>query len=630
MKYSEDNIDEVSAKLQETIHDVLSEMDPALSARYKEILRKKLEIELKAIKEELVDEFLNSTPITETPDLSNVVVEATEPVDVESGVPEWIANKPKNKGPAFKPAGDREFELTPMQEIVKEIRDAIGDPGRLDAAVRHVVQLHTESTLDNDAKEFLLGLIARVKRIPPEDKNIGEEQFNSTMKEWKKLQDRGKAVAQRVKDIRAADTAVKAEEARLSAQIADIQSKLEELSKRRMDVLNKTKIVNPKTGEMIFLDDPASLFSEGGEITFSPGTKEDPMISLEFKQAHDFEETSEVMKRNGKSIRAMERVWVCKKCGKQIFSKPSRATVDISCPGKPAEDQMYPAGFGRSKRLKVKGPWQPDYPKDKEKLSGGLDPLDALIRAGFTREQAERKVKEGEDKKSWKSLSPEDRMKTEIDGDPKVNEIFKFKNQNPKKVNVIGEDEPKPEPIPMSVLEGVSDVPKAEPEDDTAFAKGCIRRGGKGKRITKTLKELEDEFNKAVDNYKEEYGIQFNQGTNPWEWARKGKRASGTIMAKGSKEITETEVMAASIISKDISLPYGKILTDLQIACPKKNKDEAKKGKIKEVIKESAKKVDEKVAKKVEKKPTVTVRVRRALAKTLISSAVKLANRIHI
>jgi hypothetical protein len=293
---------------------------------------------------------------------------------------------------------------------------------------------------------------------------------------------------------------------------------------------------------------------------------------------------------------------------------------------------MYPAGFGKHPRMQIKGPWNADYPKDKEKHNTDFA-KETLIRAGFTKEQAERKIREGEDKRSWKHLSPEDRMQTEIEGKANINEIFKFKNQNPKKVNVVGEDEPKVEqPIPMSVLESVSDTPpKTEPKEDDWFTVGMIRRPGKGKRITKTLTELEKEFTKAVDNFTEEYGVSFERGTyGPLKHMR-GKRASGTIMAKGSKDITETEIMAASVVSKNISLPYGKALTDLQIACPNKNADESKKGKIKEVIKESAKKTDEKTTKKtkktkkVEKKPSVVIRVRRAVAKKINHSVIRLA-----
>ena len=522
------------------------------------------------------DEIIKNTSLDQ--EERKIFVKATDPI--------W--DRPVKDGRArrggFRPANGREIEVPLIQKFVANIRDAVGDLDKIQALASDIA---ASDGLTDDSRKFLLDLLARVKLVPLNDsvKDLGQKQFDDSMREWKELSNRGKLTAKRLKDIKATDAAVKkeeadfaAQEARFTAQMQDLNQKLDELNKRRAEFLNKAKLYNPETGELqlINLSDINIQNEDGGELHFFGG----------------------------------------------VSAKEEDGTISLKI------DNTNPD----NKRFKVKGPLSPDYPKTNGKLNSGLDPVEALVRAGFTKEQAERKVQEGKDKKSWKKIPL--LVETEVEGEVKIPELktqpVELPKEPPLKRDLKYYDE--------------RDWLKRDKAQRALENDGWIRRSETGKKRTvKTLREVEGQFIDAIEKFEKKYGISVSTvesesddfrgipGHTTARIARAGRRFKHLAGLIPRQDITDTEIMAAATISDDIEIPNWAKLSDMWIACPKPKDDRSPSDKVKKP-KETAKVVDKpSEEKKVERKPRITfiTKVKNSIAERLISASLKLANKLY-
>jgi hypothetical protein len=201
------------------------------------------------------------------------------------------------------------------------------------------------------------------------------------------------------------------------------------------------------------------------------------------------------------------------------------------------------------------------FPKHDEKKAQ-LNPTDWLVRTGhFTREEAERIVEEGKKKNpDWKRAV----KRSPVDGESvTIPELKERPVESPKEPEVKRD---------LHYYEQVDRFKriKAHSAIVDAAGGGMFRRGGSGGR---TLDDLENQFNIAVDAFSKKYGIPISR--NPWE--RRGKRISnGNFLSPYTHkmDVSDTEIMAALLISDKITLPQKK-LSDQWIVCPKINDKEA-------------------------------------------------------
>jgi hypothetical protein len=205
------------------------------------------------------------------------------------------------------------------------------------------------------------------------------------------------------------------------------------------------------------------------------------------------------------------------------------------------------------------------FPKhDEEKAQ--LSPTDWLVRTGyFTKEEAECIVEEGKkakpDRKRVIKPSPVDCESV------MVPELVERPNELPKKPEVKKDLDYYTRVERFKRIKARNAVIKAN------AGTGRFRREGS---VGRTLDDLENQFNIAVNNFHEKYGIPILR--NPIE--KRGKRTgSGNFIGRytSQNDISDTEIMAAMLISDKIRLPRKSDIQDMRsaiIACPQEKGEE--------------------------------------------------------
>lgn len=198
-----------------------------------------------------------------------------------------------------------------------------------------------------------------------------------------------------------------------------------------------------------------------------------------------------------------------------------------------------------------------------EKLNSGLDPVEALCRAGFTREQAERKVEEGKNKSQFKKIPVDLLMKSDVSEESvEEPELTQKPVELPKEPEVIKD---------LDFYIKIDRFKRQKADDAIKNGTGKIRRvGGTGKGSLKRIEILDEEFKDAIDNFQQKYGKYISKQ----RVKNVGVRYSD--LAAPKNHITDTEIMAAKYVSDKIEPPTKELNTG-NIACPKKNENEANK-----------------------------------------------------
>lgn len=201
-----------------------------------------------------------------------------------------------------------------------------------------------------------------------------------------------------------------------------------------------------------------------------------------------------------------------------------------------------------------------------EKLKSGFDPIEALCRAGFTKEQAERKVKEGKNKSQFKNITINHLnhlMKSDVSEESvEIPELTKKPVELPKEPEVIKD---------LDFYIKRDRFKRQKADDAIESGTGKIRRiGGPGKGGVKRIDVLDEEFKDAIDNFQQKYGKYISKE----RLKNIGVRYSDLVASVN--QITDTEIMAAKCISDKIE-PPTKELNIGNIACPKQNENEASK-----------------------------------------------------
>jgi hypothetical protein len=413
----------------------------------------------------------------------------------------------KTSRPIFRAADRRSIKKSPVQEVVKEIRDSVGNTEKLDAIAARIGKLRLGTELEDE----LIGVVSRAKlaRGGRTTESVSKILHKESVDQFEKIRERGREAAVKLRNIRAAQVAESQEEQRLSEQVKDLSAKLDELNKRRAEFLSKAKLFNPATGQIRILD--------GYEMSNMVG-------------------------------------W----------------------------DPFSPESFIRPKT-------------DLKELTkaAGFDTVQAFVRAGFTETQAEKMVRES---------------------------LEKDKQPQFKKITIVPQDSEDAEVQAIEdaerIAEDKKEAPVAKPKGTPPFRRANAGADGDKPRSTKYLKEVEAQFDKAIETFEKKFGYPVLRPD-----CRKGKRASGNLVTQESR-ISDTEVMAAMLIPDTIKIPDGGKLTNERIGCPSRQ-DVDERPVVKPQPQEPEKKVEKKPA------PGLFTRTKIFVAKKLISTAISVANKLY-
>lgn len=504
-----------------------------------------------------------------------------------------------------------------MQALVKEIRDAIGDPELLKSIAERVDSIKPNlGTITEENKEFLLGLISRAQRTK-ETINVSGDVFKN--KEFFQTY---------IKSVADTDKLIQAEGAKLSKEVEVAREKLQELEARRERFFNNLKRIDPKTGEVKVLDYTADEFLH----------KKFPISQIKLPNKEELQK-------------------------KVDDSKDHHSGVG----GYTGETSSRYIGYEYSKSKELK------KFNESRNHKGFHNPVDLLVRAGLDRSVAEQRVRDGlgrevDNSKILKALgiptsAPVTTVEKITSTDPVQQEQLR---ELAKKINAVTVDTEKPKhnvvrrldsdgtnvnfpkkPSISESLKAVEQVYQRTVRDDIAEAKappkpertlgfyeaaeklkrekaskaiigkepGFVRRtdctevpnDAKPGKFARPLSYHEKEFFEAASAFAKDYGI----STSELVRYRRGKRLP-TDNFLNTAGLTDTEIMAAKFVSGDIKIPNSK-LDDHHIACPRRVDSNTKPQETKPQV------LNTQPKKKVEKKEKKTLF---GTAKKLVSSIV--------
>lgn len=401
-------------------------------------------------------------------------------------------------------AGGRDLPQTDMQKLSAEVRNAVGDPAKLKEIAKKIEEANpsTYKGLTPENQEFFQSLISRLVFVKKETEQSHREHLE---------------------------------------KIAELGRQSKMINFKKVDHDHKVNV------NLVRLENLAKSMVDRGLI-------DKDNVNLQVETMLTWPETS---------LKSIENALCIYQNRNNVYNHSDvsnafqQTPVDIKYEDKIGnlEDKQMPGpnSFEREEVVCNKG----------EKLNSGLDPVEALCRAGFTREQAEKKVEEGKRKLEFNKIPLDLLMKSDVSEESvEEPELTQKPVELPKEPEVIKD---------LDFYIKRDKFKRQKADDSLEGGIGKIRRvGGPGRGNIARLETLDEEFQKAIDNYKEKYGIYINHN----RVKNIGARYSDLVSRMNL--ITNTEIMAAKYVSDKIE-PPTKELNSHNIAWPKQNENEANK-----------------------------------------------------
>lgn len=428
-------------------------------------------------------------------------------------------------------AGGRTLPQTDMQRLTAEVRDAVGDPAKLKEIAKKIDEA-TPSTwkgLTPENREFYQDLISRlvfVEKVTKQDhrehlEKIAEQGRRAVMRSWY-LPNRNKCRDRFFYNSDNPDPVVPMTHASMVGNA--FQQTPANIMYENID--HNNKISNEVLWKSTELDDKDARVHAVAEMMVANGLIGSGCFQKQIKEMRRWDE---------RFLRSIESV------------------IDRIQKKKDQEDKQMPGP----------NPFEEEVVCDKgEKLENHVDPVEALCRAGFTREQAERKVEEGKNKLKYRMMDFESRVRSDIS-----EESVKEPELTQKPVELPPEELP---PRDLDYYINRDKFKRLKADESLLSGSGHIRRvGGPGEGNMKRTESLDREFKEAIDSFENKYGKRIGD-----RQYKIGIRYSDLVTS--SSRVTDTEIMAAKYVSDKIE-PPTKELNSGNIACPKKNENEASK-----------------------------------------------------